>query len=122
MVIYGRPNISLGKDIPAMGPFKNYKPSIVGPHSSKIKVGIYIGLKVGRYVLSRPWAKGTLSGTAIGTGLNLDGTLSPDVSPVSDDQAYDQYRKRSGSLRNGGKYRTNTSRRSKRCIPDNRCC
>ncbi len=118
MVLYGRPDFSIGKDVPAMGPWKNYRPAIVGPHSSKIKVGIYIGYKLGRFLLGRPWVKGALSGAAIGTGIGLIGEISQDVGTTGDHQTYAQYRKRSSVKRNNKKYRSRRSTTSaKHC-----CC
>ncbi len=81
MTIYGRPDqLSIGKDIPAMGPFKGFKPNIVGPGAGKIKVLIYGGIQVGRFVLSRPWAKGTITGTLIGTGLTIGDDPTQSIS------------------------------------------
>ncbi len=65
--------LSIGKDYPTSGPYKPYRPNIIGPGSGKIKAAIYAGYQIGKFILSRPWAKGTLTGTAIGTGLALDG-------------------------------------------------
>ncbi len=116
MVIYGRPNFQFGKDVPAMGPFKNYRPNIVGPHSSKIKVGIYIGTQLGKFLWSRPWVKGTLSGIAISSGVNLIGPKNG--SPVGNYKAHAKYRKRGNSKQYNKKYRTGRRQVAKRC----HCC
>ncbi len=110
MVIYGRPSYGVGKDIPAMGPFKNYNPRFVGPVGSKIKFGIIVGGRLGKYLLSRPWAKGTLTGTAIGTGLGIeDGSNETNVGTAGYNKAHAQYRKRGGSHRKYTKHRNRTS-------------
>ncbi len=67
----------IGKDVPAMGPFKNYKPKLMGPGSAKVKGAIIIGGKIAKYIYSRPWAKGTLTGTAIGSGVALIAPSNP---------------------------------------------
>ncbi len=112
MVIYGRPNYSVGKDFPAMGPFRNLRPNIVGPGSGKIKFGILVAGRIAKYILSRPWAKGTLTGTAIGTGIGLDGFQEENASTDSIAKAYSTTR--SGSNR----YRRNLKRGNRH---GNRC-
>ncbi len=115
MVIYGRPDFTIGKDVPAMGPFKNYKPNIVGPGSGKIKVGIYIATQIGQFVLKRPWAKGTLTGTAIGTGLGLVGETAKDAGTANYYQALYQRGKRSNRKRRYKNYRTRSGCCSNSC-------
>ncbi len=64
---------TFGKEIPAMGPFKNFNPKLQGPGGSKIKAGLYGAYQLGKFVSRRPWARGTLTGTLIGTGTGLIG-------------------------------------------------
>ncbi len=117
MVLYDIPDrSSIGKDSPYGKSTSLFKPNIVGPGAGKIKAGIYIGYQVGKYILSRPWAKGTLTGTAIGTGLGLDGQISTNVSTVSDNQTYRTTGKFNNRFRRRTKYR-NRARRTAKC-----CC
>ncbi len=115
MAIYGRPDYSLGKDYPTMGPWKNFNPKLVGPGGSKVKVAIYAGYQIGKFLWSRPWVKGSLTGIAIGTGLGIVGTFQTDVGTINNNQALRQYRKRSGNFR-----KRSTNRTRSGCYP--KCC
>ncbi len=116
MVIYDLPSrFSTGRDVPYGKSTQLFRPNLNTPGGGKIKAGIYIGYKVGRYILSRPWAKGTITGTAIGTGLGLVGTIQTDSPSNSYNQAYGQYRKRTTNKRNRRKYRVSSSRCPKCC-------
>ncbi len=107
MVIYGRPDFSLGKDFPTMGPFKNYRPKIIGPGSGKIKAGIYAGYQIGKFLYSRPWVKGTLTGTVLGTATGL----GIDAPGNNNHKTLQQYGKRSNSYGRYKKRRANSSSR-----------
>ncbi len=109
----------IGKDIPGMGPFRNYKPKLVGPAGSKIKAGIYIGYQVGKFIMSRPWAKGTLTGTAIGTGLGLIGEAPSDNQHI---KTLRSGGKRSNSRSRHKKYGAHSKRRSNCHCQCTRCC
>ncbi len=83
MTIYDIPDrYSIGKDIPTVGPFKGYKPNIVGPGAGKIKAGIYAAYTIGKFVAKRPWAQGTIAGTAIGTGVTINSGTIPTQPPA----------------------------------------
>ncbi len=47
-------NVGLGKDVPAMGPFRNYMPKIQGPGSGRIKAVIIGANYVYRYFRKNP--------------------------------------------------------------------
>ncbi len=66
-------NQSIGKDIPAMGPFKNYKPNLKGPGGAKIKGAILAGQFAWKYFFSKPKLVGIVAGTAIAGGLQIVG-------------------------------------------------
>ncbi len=65
----GLGQLSIGKDIPALGPFRNFKPNLVGPIGGKFKGA----LRIARYLTSGSRGAGILAGTAIGTGVGLSG-------------------------------------------------
>ncbi len=44
-----------GKDYPTVGPFKSFKPNIVGPGSGKLKLAYYAAIKGGQYVWKNKW-------------------------------------------------------------------
>ncbi len=66
------PNYGVGKDIPAMGPFRNYQPKLQGPGSGKLKAVIIAGQFAYNQLKNRPSLGGALTGIAIGTGVTLD--------------------------------------------------
>ncbi len=119
MAIKHYETFNIGRDIPGMGPFRNFNPKLSGPGGSKIKAGIYIGWKVGKFIASRPWAQGTLTGTAIGTGLGLIGeTPTNGGNP----QALRTNGKQSGGFRRRKTNRAYSSRRSNCHCKCTRCC
>ncbi len=44
----------VGKNVPAMGPFKNFNPKLQGPGSGKIKAAIYAARLAGKYFKRNP--------------------------------------------------------------------
>jgi len=66
---------TIGKKFPAVGPFRNYKPNIIGPGSGKLKALI----EFGKFVASNPFIAGGIGGIAIGTGVALDGLSTQTV-------------------------------------------
>ncbi len=98
---------TFGKEVPAMGPWKNIKPKIYGPGAGKIKAGIYAAYTISKFVSQRPWALGTLTGTAIGTGLALNGETN--VTPDSYNQAL------SSNSYNVNRFRRNQYRNTSSC-------
>ncbi len=54
--------ISIGKDVPAMGPFKSFKPKIIGPGSGKAKLLFRGGKYVYNYLYKYPKFSGSLTG------------------------------------------------------------
>ncbi len=112
-------SMSFGRDVPAMGPFRNFNPKFVGPAGGKVKAIIYTGYKLSRFIASRPWAKGTLTGTAIGTGLGLNGE---NETGNNNNQALRAVRQRSGRIRRHKKYGANTRRGTSCCHKCSRCC
>ncbi len=116
MTLYDIPGRgTLGKDSPYGKSTSLFRPNLNTPGGGKIKAGIYIGYKLGRYIMSRPWAKGTLTGTILGTGLGLDGTKTTNVGSANHYQAYDKSRKRSNNKR------YNKTHRANRCCHTSRC-
>ncbi len=62
---------TIGKDIPAMGPFKGMQIKLQGPGSGKIKLAIAIAQYGWRFVKKHPRIVGFASGTAIASGLKV---------------------------------------------------
>ncbi len=115
MTIYDRPDqLSLGKDIPAMGPFKGFKPNIVGPGSGKVKAAIKIAEYIARGLYYRPSLAGSISGIVIGTGVALN---------ASQDAGTNQLNKalRSAKSFNNRKRNRNRSKRVKHCCTTCHC-
>ncbi len=105
---------NLGKDIPGMGPFKNFKPNLQGPGSGKIKFAILVGGKLVWYYKER--VAGVATGIAIGTGASLDGTTSNTVNETLQ-PVYSNYSR----FRNNPKYKLRyrcTCRRRDRSKPN----
>ncbi len=63
-------NRSIGKDIPAMGPFKNYKPNLIGPAGGKIKALIRGGVYVGSYFSRNPRFAARIAAVGVGYGVS----------------------------------------------------
>ncbi len=75
---------SIGKDFPALGPFKNFKPNLVGPGSAKLKFAI----RIAQAIASKEGLAGLLAGTAIGTGVALSGEIQE--SRIGDNSQFNQ--------------------------------
>ncbi len=110
---------SLGKAYPSVGPWKNFRPNLAGPGGSKVKVAIYAGYQLGKFVWSRPWAKGALSGAAIGTGI---GIIGQDETGNNNNQALRAVRQHANRIRRHKKYGAYSRRRSNCCCKRTRCC
>ncbi len=83
MTIYARSDqLSVGKDIPALGPFKNFKPNLVGPVGGKLKVAI----KIAQAAASGEGISGLLAGTILGTGVALVDEILQKKDDISDKQ------------------------------------
>ncbi len=102
--------VSLGKDIPGMGPFRNFTPKLQGPGSAKIKIAIRAAQFGYRYFRKNPRFGARIGAVAGGAGVRY--------------AADNQYRETRGSAftvrsgkrsYNGFKYRV---RKSKSCC----CC
>ncbi len=63
-------NLGLGKDIPGMGPFKNYQPKLHGPGSGRIKAVIYGANYVARYFRKNPRFGARIGAVAGGAAVN----------------------------------------------------
>ncbi len=61
---------SLGKDVPGMGPFKNYTPKLQGPGSGKIKAAIYAAQLGYRYFKRNPRFGARIGAVAGGAGVS----------------------------------------------------
>ncbi len=81
-------NQSIGKDVPAMGPFRNFKVNLVGPGGGKVRGAIKAGLYISRYISkSNSRLAGSIAGTSIASGLALnnaaDNQFNQTLRPVS---------------------------------------
>ncbi len=96
---------TVGKELPALGPFKPFKPQIIGPGGKVSKILNAITSIEGLY--------GLLGGTAIGTGVALSGISENETEPVSNQLT----EARSSGVTYGGgvrSYRPNYSRNRSR--------
>ncbi len=59
-----------GKNIPALGPFKNFKPNIIGPGGGKIKAVIKGGVYVARYFRRNPRFGARIAAVGVGYGVS----------------------------------------------------
>lgn len=109
MAIYRVPDFTgtIGKELPSLGPFRNFKPKIYGPGSGKFKAAVAAGQFVWKH---KERIFGILTGNAIGTGLLLDGSQK-------NARSYKQYQ----TLRSQ-KQLYNRGRRSKQRQYNNCCC
>ncbi len=92
-------DLGLGKDVPAMGPFRNLKVNLQGPGAGKIKVGVYIAGKLAQFVSRRPWAKGVASGIALSGSYEVirNGKTNRNFQKARRTNQSSYYRKRSSN-------------------------
>ncbi len=63
-------DIGLGKDIPGMGPFKNYRPNLAGPGSGKVKAIIRGGQYAYSYFRRNPRFGARIAAVSGGYGVS----------------------------------------------------
>ncbi len=90
---------SIGKEVPSMGPFKSFRPKLVGPGSGKVKAAIRGMYYVGRYFRKNPRFGARIGAVATGAAVRY-GTNATN----------NQYRKAYGTAKSGrGGFRSNNS-------------
>lgn len=72
LVLVTQPKFNLGKTIPSVGPFRNFKVNVIGPGP----IGKFA--KLAKAIISAEGLTGLIAGTAIGTGVALDGSIQTD--------------------------------------------
>ncbi len=104
---------TVGKEFPTLGPFKSFKPKLIGPGSGKIKAAIQIAK-----FLTNPFTVGGLLGIAIGTGTEVEPSETQVTSSNQYNKALRSFQQRNGRSK---RYRKFSSSRRNNCACFHKC-